>query len=36
MLTGISSNGVFGVQLVGHVRVVFAGAALADGGFHQT
>jgi vacuolar-type H+-ATPase subunit B/Vma2 len=30
------ANGVLGVQLVGHISVVLAGAALADGGLHQT
>lgn len=34
--SGVSANGVFGVELVGDVGVVGAGAALADGGLHQT
>jgi hypothetical protein len=33
---GVAADGVFGVELVGDVTVVFAGAALADGGFHET
>jgi hypothetical protein len=35
-LTGITTNGVLGVQLVGHIGVVLAGTALADSGLHQT
>jgi hypothetical protein len=33
---GVTANGVLGVQLVGHVAVVFPCAALADGGLHET
>jgi len=34
--TGISSNGVFGVQLVGDIAVILAGASLTNSGLHQT
>jgi hypothetical protein len=33
--TGVTTNGVFGVQLVRDVGMVLAGATLADSGFHQ-
>ena len=33
---GVAADGVLGVQLVGHVAVVLAGVALADGRLHQT
>lgn len=32
---GVPADGVFGVELVGDVAVVFAGVAFADGGFHE-
>lgn len=32
----VTADGVFGVQLVGHIRVIATGAALADGGLHET
>lgn len=35
-LTGITTNGVLGVQLVGHIGVVLTSAALADSRLHQT
>jgi hypothetical protein len=35
-LTGVSANGVFGIELVGHVRVVLPSAARTDGRFHET
>jgi hypothetical protein len=35
-LTGISSNSVFGVQLVGYIGVIFTGTTLTDGRLHQT
>ena len=31
----VSADGIFGVELVGDVAVVFAGMAFADGGFHE-
>jgi hypothetical protein len=33
---GVATDGVLGVQLVGHVTVVLASVALADGGLHET
>jgi hypothetical protein len=33
---GVTANGILGVELVGHVAVVFPCAALADGGLHET
>lgn len=35
-LTGISSNGVLGVQLVGHIGVVLASTAFTNSRFHET
>ena len=35
-LTGVSADGVLGVELVRDVAVVFARVAFADGGFHET
>ena len=32
---GVAADGVFGVELVGDVAVVFARVAFADGGFHE-
>lgn len=34
--TGVTTDGVLGVQLVGHIGVVLTGAALTDSGLHQT
>lgn len=33
---GVTTDGVFGVKLVGDVAVVLAGVAFANGGLHQT
>lgn len=35
-LTGITSNGILGVQLVGHIRVVLPSTALTNGRLHET
>lgn len=35
-LTSVTTNGVFGIELVGYVAMVFSRMAFADCGFHQT
>lgn len=35
-LTSVTTNSVFGIELVGYVAMVFSGMTFANCGFHQT